>query len=173
MCSTVENVSSYTKWYLEKIFPVMGFNTRATDTLCNRECPMYNLILAVGYHLGSLVVPSCRGGGLWQRQGNPMHDSLLDKFGTQRLQNYAPASIRPCSSPGCCTYGTLPWTSNFTPCYSQPLYTFWGRGGEWCSYLGSIPWYWAQKCHFGGECCQQVWTDSLNRGSANLPLFAL
>ena len=66
---------------------------------------------------------------LGQRRGNPRCGSLLEIFGTLRLQNSSAASFRPHPYLGCCTCGTQPWSINSTEWYYQPLSTVWWCGG--------------------------------------------
>ena len=42
----------------------MVFNTRDSDPEWNGKCPRYNLVLALGYHLGIPVGPTCSGASI-------------------------------------------------------------------------------------------------------------
>ena len=64
MCYTVENVPSNTTWQWGETCPVLVFNTMSNDPACNGECPIYTLVLVLGYHLDSPTINPCSGASM-------------------------------------------------------------------------------------------------------------
>ena len=129
LCSTVENVSSHTTWYLKKndqfwcsIIEPLTLSVMTSVQYRLWYLPLVPIYIAL-YDLLSGII-------LVQRRGNPRCNSLLRKFGTTRLQNYSPLSFSTCTSAGYCISGTLPWNRYSTSWYYQPITTVWWSGGH-------------------------------------------